>query len=425
MSNLNVNNIDVQRIINVLTEFFSKSQICSFLTFKTMEKVESRKEEFKEMIRNEEFHKDLEDHFELMNSFRNRHLIEEIEVKEDKSINGDDEEEEEQNKIKKITREKENLKDIYEKTDDVTLALAKNTRNICRKYYRDKSLIDYLLTFRGDSVIIDFTNDLRDVLFHNMKKCKMTKEEELSDKNLHIELSTKIHDLENQIIEKTNRYTKLKQEHNDLKNSCLRRLEDINREIELIKSSTDNELKQLEDSINKGLSSTEEGHKDRVKKLDDRLRQVTDEFKEKKNENDNDEKAATLGYVNEENKLRGLVLLYDDDMFTHKKHMVDLKKEDEELKVVQNSERITRDKKKEQFELYNEAYNKHVKKLEQLEYEENVKTACAQSMQACIRGFFTRKPLLKKYKFLKVLRASKEPIVDEKDKKGKGGKNRK
>jgi hypothetical protein len=422
MSNLNVNNIDVQRIINVLTEFYSKSQICSFLTFKTMEKVESRKEEFKEMIRNEEFHKDLEEHFILMNSFRNRHLIEEIEVKEDKSINGDDEEEEEQNKIKKITREKENLKDIHEKTDDITIALAKNTRNICRKYYRDKSLIDYLLTFRGDTVIIDFINDLKDVLYHNMKKCKMTKEEELSDKNLHIELSTKIHDLENQIIEKQGRYGKLKQEHNDLKNSCLRRLEDINKEIELIKSSTDNELKQLEDSINKGLSNTEESHKDRVNKLDGRLRQVNDEFKEKKNENDNDEKQATLGYVNEENKLRGLVMLYDDDMFAHKRHMLDIKKEDEDLKVTMNSEKVMRDKKKEQFELFNEAHNKHIKKLEQVEYEENVKLACAQTIQANIRGFFTRKPLLRKFKFLKVLRASKEPIVEEKDKKGKNKK---
>jgi hypothetical protein len=419
MSNLNVNNIDVQRIINVLNEFLSKSEICSFLTFKTMEKVESRKDEFKETIRNDEFWKDLEDHYNLMKEFRKTHLIEEIEVKEEKSINGDDEDEEEQNKIKKITREKENLKNITEKTDEITKLLAKNTRNFCRKYYREKSLIEYLLTFRGDDVIITFIHELKDVLYHNMKKCKMTKEEELSDKSLHIELSTKIQDLETQIIEKQNKYSKLKQDHDDLKNSCLRRLEDINREIELIKSSTDNELKQLEDSINRGLSNTEESHKERVKKLDDRLRQVTDEFREKKNENDNDEKVATQGYTGEENKLRGLVKLYDDEMDAHKQHMLELRKENDTLKNIMDSKRITRDKKKEQFELYYEAHNKHVKKLEKLDYEENVKIACAQNIQAAIRGFFTRKPLLKKYKFLRVLRLPKIIPIDPNDKKNK------
>ncbi len=75
MSNLNINNLDVQRIINVLNELSRKIQICSFLTFKTMYNIEVNKELLKSKINNPGFWEDLEKHFECMIEFR-AHVIE-------------------------------------------------------------------------------------------------------------------------------------------------------------------------------------------------------------------------------------------------------------------------------------------------------------------------------------------------------------
>ena len=45
MSNLNINNIDVQRVINVLQELKRKLQLLSFFTIQTMEKLTTNDEE--------------------------------------------------------------------------------------------------------------------------------------------------------------------------------------------------------------------------------------------------------------------------------------------------------------------------------------------------------------------------------------------
>lgn len=116
MSNLNINNLDVQRIINVLNELLLKIDFCSVLTFKTMEKIEFNKEEIIESLNSEEFWKDLNDHFELMCNFKNTHLIIKEEVKEGERNSEIRDEDyidiEEQLQTQEITREKENLKDI-------------------------------------------------------------------------------------------------------------------------------------------------------------------------------------------------------------------------------------------------------------------------------------------------------------------------
>jgi hypothetical protein len=117
MSNLNINNIDVQRIINLLKELSLKIDFCSILTFKTMERINASQEEIINQIKDENLMKDLNDHFTLMNNFKNTHLEikeEELkdseksnEVKEDENIDSEDQNQNTE-KIKKI----ENLKDI-------------------------------------------------------------------------------------------------------------------------------------------------------------------------------------------------------------------------------------------------------------------------------------------------------------------------
>ena len=58
MSNLNYNNIDVQRILNVLNELYLKLNICSFLSFANLD---VHFEEIRERITDENLMKDLEE----------------------------------------------------------------------------------------------------------------------------------------------------------------------------------------------------------------------------------------------------------------------------------------------------------------------------------------------------------------------------
>lgn len=117
MSNLNINNIDVQRIINVLKELNLKIDFCSILTFKTFEKIQYSKDEIKSVLLNDEFLKDLDSHFELMCGFKNTHLeIKEEELKDSEKSNEVREDEvidsEDQNQNQEKIIKRENLKDI-------------------------------------------------------------------------------------------------------------------------------------------------------------------------------------------------------------------------------------------------------------------------------------------------------------------------
>lgn len=117
MSNLNVNNIDVQRIINLMKELDLKINFCSILTFKTLEKINSSREEIITVLHNEEFMRDLDEHFELMRSFKDTHLeIKEEDVKESEKSNEVKEDEvidsEDQNQNMEKIIKRENLQDI-------------------------------------------------------------------------------------------------------------------------------------------------------------------------------------------------------------------------------------------------------------------------------------------------------------------------
>ena len=102
MSNLNYNNIDVQRILNVLNELYLKLNI--------------HFEEIRERITDENLMKDLEEHFEKIKVFREEHI--EIKDEDDNTNKNPGEEEEELDdegvaKEKEVTKkEKTDLKDI-------------------------------------------------------------------------------------------------------------------------------------------------------------------------------------------------------------------------------------------------------------------------------------------------------------------------
>ena len=113
MSNLNINNIDVQRIINILVELKAKTEICSFLTNKSMEKIMAGIEEIRPKLKKPDILKDITKHYELMLTFKNKHLIIKEEIKEgEKNPEAEESDEGENVQAEEMIREKENLDDI-------------------------------------------------------------------------------------------------------------------------------------------------------------------------------------------------------------------------------------------------------------------------------------------------------------------------
>jgi len=114
MSNLNINNIDVQRIINILVELKAKTEICSFLTQKSMDRIMTNIEEIRPKLKKPLILKDLAKHHEYMMSFKAKHLIIKEEVKEgEKNPDADESQISDSDKqVDELIREKENLDDI-------------------------------------------------------------------------------------------------------------------------------------------------------------------------------------------------------------------------------------------------------------------------------------------------------------------------
>ena len=111
MSNLNINNIDVQRVINVLQELKRKLQLLSFFTIQTMEKLMANEDEILIFFKDENIVKEIKEHFELMKVFRKEHALEaEQEKPLDKQAEAKvDEDQPELVQEEKMEKEKENL----------------------------------------------------------------------------------------------------------------------------------------------------------------------------------------------------------------------------------------------------------------------------------------------------------------------------
>lgn len=428
MSNLNVNNLDVQRIINVLNELSNKISICSFLTFKTMYSIESNKDQLKANIDNPEFWNDLDKHFQAMLEFR-AHVIElEEEKKDEKTSDSKDEDkleesEEAHSQVKEMEKtERKDLIGIGEGFNNEAKELAKSTRNICRKYYKEINIIREMETFRQDPEIVKFSNDFSNILLTSyISKTKMTKEEELSQVALNAYLTSKIIDLEYQIETKTLKYDNLKRDRQNFKTNCNNQLNDIENEMKNLREKTKNELDKLSNDINKELNDDYDKHEKDVAELKRKLKDVTQEFEERrKKHEDIVEKEAIKNYDKEENELKNNIEAYDAEMRMHRDVMKNLQMEVNTESNRVNSLRIERDKTKQKYETYQEEYKKYEDKLKAVKYDYDMKVYASEYIQAHFKGFFIRKTQRKK--FVKILAPLKKaPLVqpDNKDKKKK------
>jgi len=420
MSKLNYNNIDVQRLLNVLSELFLKFKICSFISYKNLD------EKLNE-IENEEFKKDLNDHYELLKKFREKHIIQE---KEDvKRKEGNEEEEDDDDHPEPATDdtiiEKIDLYGIEENTSEETKKLAKNCRELCRKYYRNKEFLKLIDETKGpDPDIDDFINKFNDVIVpHYQKKTKMTLEEEESETHLNAVLRQKINDLQEQIKEKTKRYEKLKKDREEFKKECQKQISEINTEIKTLKDTTTDKLNELITKHNEDLNKKKEENDKKLESLRREHERAIDDFNQKKSNDAGQEKALRDAYETQEKKYAAVIGEYDIDMQNNKKDLEEKNKEKEQLTAILENKKDELDTLENKYKCLQENFLITQQKCKDVDYLNKVKERSVEWIQAQFRGFWTRKTMKKKYKFLNALTVAKKPKEEEPGKgKGKGKK---
>ena len=425
MSKLNYNNIDVQRLLNVLSELFLKFKICSFISYKNLDE---KLNEISSHITNEELLKDLTDHYELLKKFREKHIIQED---EDAKVNGNDEEEEREDddrQIKEnpeIKKEKMDLIGIEENTSDENKNLAKNCRKFCRKYYRDKEFLKLIDETKGpDPDIDDFIKKFNDVIVpHYQKKTKMTLEEEESETHLNAVLRQKINDLQEQIKEKTKRYEKLKKDREEFKKECQKQISEINTEIKTLKDTTTDKLNELITKHNEDLNKKKEENDKKLESLRREHERAIDDFNQKKSNDAGQEKALRDAYETQEKKYAAVIGEYDIDMQNNKKDLEEKNKEKEQLTAILENKKDELDTLENKYKCLQENFLITQQKCKDVDYLNKVKERSVEWIQAQFRGFWTRKTMKKKYKFLNALTIAKKPKEEEPGKgKGKGKK---
>ena len=423
MSKLNYNNIDVQRLLNVLSELFLKFKICSFISYQNLE------EKFNEITSNKtnpQILKDLQDHYELLKKFREKHLVQEEEDAKGKDVNEEEEERDDEDKGKKddIKPEKMDLYGIEETTSDETKDLAKSCRKLCRKYYRDKEFLKLIDDTNGlNPDIADFIKKFSEVIVpHYQKKTKMTLEEEESETHLNAVLRQKINDLQEQIKEKTKRYEKLKKDREEFKKECQKQISEINTEIKTLKDTTTDKLNELITKHNEDLNKKKEENDKKLESLRREHERAIDDFNQKKSNDAGQEKALRDAYETQEKKYAAVIGEYDIDMQNNKKDLEEKNKEKEQLTAILENKKDELDTLENKYKCLQENFLITQQKCKDVDYLNKVKERSVEWIQAQFRGFWTRKTMKKKYKFLNALTIAKKPKEEEP---GKGKKKKK
>ena len=427
MSKLNYNNIDVQRLLNVLSELFLKLKICSFISYNNLDE---NLNEISTHITNEELLNDLKDHYELLKKFREKHLIQEEEDAKGKEGNEEEEEreydEDRQGKEKEeLKKEKMDLYGIEENTSDETKALAYNCRKFCRKYYRDKEFLKIIDETKGlDQDIVDFIQKFNEVIVpHYQKKTKMTLEEEESETHLNAVLRQKINDLQDQIRIKTDRYEKLKKDRANFKKKCQEQISEINTEIKQLKDNTTDKLNELITKHNEDLNKKKEENDKKLESLRREHERAIEDFNQKKSNDAGQEKALRDAYETQEKKYAAVIGEYDIDMQNNKKDLEEKNKEKEQLTAILENKKDELDTLENKYKCLQENFLITQQKCKDVDYLNKVKERSVEWIQAQFRGFWTRKTMKKKYKFLNALKVLKKPKEEEPGKgKGKGKK---
>ena len=427
MSKLNYNNIDVQRLLNVLSELFLKLKICSFISYNNLDE---NLNEISTHITNEELLNDLKDHYELLKKFREKHLIQEEEDAKGKEGNEEEEEreydEDRQGKEKEeLKKEKMDLYGIEENTSDETKALAYNCRKFCRKYYRDKEFLKIIDETKGlDQDIVDFIQKFNEVIVpHYQKKTKMTLEEEESETHLNAVLRQKINDLQDQIRIKTDRYEKLKKDRANFKKKCQEQISEINTEIKQLKDNTTDKLNELITKHNEDLNKKKEENDKKLESLRREHERAIEDFNQKKSNDAGQEKALRDAYETQEKKYAAVIGEYDIDMQNNKKDLEEKNKEKEQLTAILENKKDELDTLENKYKCLQENFLITQQKCKDVDYLNKVKERSVEWIQAQFRGFWTRKTMKKNYKFLNALTVLKKPKEEEPGKgKGKGKK---
>ena len=429
MSKLNYSNIDVQRLLNVLNELFLKMKICSFISYKNLDE---NLTEISSKIQNQELVQDLKDHYELLKKFREKHIIQEEEDTKGKEGNEEEEEkeydDEKQGKEKEETKkEKMDLIGVEENSSEETKALAYNCRKLCRKYYRDKEFIKIIDENRGaDPDIDDFIQKFEDVIVpHFQKKTQMTLEEEESETHMNAVLRQKINELQDQIQTKTAKYEKLKKDRAKFKNDCQEEIKKINKEIATIKDDTTKELNDLIQKHNEDLNRKKEENDKKLENLRREHERAIDDFNQKKSADAGQEKALRDAYETQEKKYAAVIGEYDIDMQNNKKDMEEKNKEKEQLTAILENKKDELDTLENKYQVLKENFLVTQQKCKDVDYLNKVKERSVEWIQAQFRGYWTRKTMKKKYKFLSALTVNKKPKEEDAGKgKGKGKKKK-
>ena len=427
MSKLNYSNIDVQRLLNVLNELFLKMKICSFISYKNLDE---NLTEISSKIQNQELVQDLKDHYELLKKFREKHIIQEEEDTKGKEGNEEEEEreydEDKQGKEKEETKkEKMDLIGVEENSSEETKALAYNCRKLCRKYYRDKEFIKIIDENRGaDPDIDDFIQKFEDVIVpHFQKKTQMTLEEEESETHMNAVSRQKINELQDQIQTKTAKYEKLKKDRAKFKNDCQEEIKKINKEIATIKDDTTKELNDLIQKHNEDLNRKKEENDKKLENLRREHERAIDDFNQKKSADAGQEKALRDAYETQEKKYAAVIGEYDIDMQNNKKDMEEKNKEKEQLTAILENKKDELDTLENKYQVLKENFLVTQQKCKDVDYLNKVKERSVEWIQAQFRGYWTRKTMKKKYKFLSALTVNKKPKEEDAGKgKGKGKK---
>ena len=426
MSKLNYNNIDVQRLLNVLTELYLKFKICSFISYKNLDE---NLNEISNHVINEELMDDLKEHYDLLKKFREKHLVQEEDNEKGKDVNDEEESREydEDNRKEKEEppKEKMDLYGIEESTSDETIALAKNCRKFCRKYYRDKDFLKIIDITKGpDADIDDFIQKFNEVIVpHYQKKTKMTLEEEESETHLNMVLKQKINDLKDQIRIKTARYEKLKEDRAKFKKQCQQQISEINTEIKKLKDNTTDKLNELITKHNEDLNKKKEENDKKLESLRREHERAIDDFNQKKSNDAGQEKALRDAYETQEKKYAAVIGEYDIDMQNNKKDLEEKNKEKEQLTAILENKKDELDTLENKYKCLQENFLITQQKCKDVDYLNKVKERSVEWIQAQFRGFWIRKTMKKKYKFLNALTVLKKPKEEEQGKgKGKGKK---
>ena len=427
MSKLNYSNIDVQRLLNVLSELFLKFKICSFISYKNLDENIG---EITTKTQNPELIQDLKEHYELLKKFREKHIIQEEEDTKGKEGNEEEEEreydEDRQGKEKEETKkEKMDLIGIEENSSEETKSLAYNCRKFCRKYYRDKEFLKLVDETKGaDPDIDDFIQKFQEVIVpHFQKKTQMTLEEEASETHMNAVLRQKINDLQDQIQTKTAKYEKLKKDRAEFKQKCQEEIIDINNQIKNIKDETTDALNKLITKHNEDLNKKKEENDKKLESLRREHERAIEDFNQKKSTDAGQEKALRDAYETQEKKYAAVIGEYDIDMQNNKKDMEEKNKEKEQLTAILENKKDELDTLENKYQVLKENFLITQQKCKDVDYLNKVKERSVEWIQAQFRGYWTRKTMKKKYKFLSALTVNKKPKEEDAGKgKGKGKK---